>query len=202
MLAFDEIIRRRRSIRKFKADTVAQEHVEAIIEAARLAPSGCNMQPWRFKIVRDNTTKHKLVQACYGQEFIAKAPVVIVCCADIGSYNTGTLSAVTDYGRNGPVEENALRKIFNKMAPADQLEPSSLIPGVLINVAIAIEHMVLKAVDLGLGSCWVRLLDEHSIRSMFAWGPDLCVVAVLPIGYPDGTPPAKERLPLDRILLD
>jgi nitroreductase len=53
---------------------------------------GSNAQPWRFKIVRDAATREKLAVAARGQKFIAQAPVVIVCCADIEGYINGTIS--------------------------------------------------------------------------------------------------------------
>ena len=60
MLTTKEAIEKRRSIRKFKADPIPEEYILELIESARLAPSGCNAQPWRFKIVKDGITKAKL----------------------------------------------------------------------------------------------------------------------------------------------
>lgn len=60
-----EAIVNRRSIRKFKSDSVPDKQVTALIEAARLAPSGCNAQPWRFKIVKDLKTRRKLAEAAH-----------------------------------------------------------------------------------------------------------------------------------------
>src|SRR5660397_144407 len=72
-----DAIEKRRSIRKFKQDPVPDEHIMALIEAARLAPSASNTQPWRFKIVSDDETKAKLAEAAYRQSFVAQAPVVL-----------------------------------------------------------------------------------------------------------------------------
>jgi len=83
MLTTKEAIEQRRSIRKFKPDTVPEEIIDALLDSARLAPSGCNAQPWRFKVVKDDETKHRLAQAAYDQPFTAAAPVVLVCCEDI-----------------------------------------------------------------------------------------------------------------------
>jgi nitroreductase len=52
MLTTKEAIEKRRSIRKFKPDPVPEEHIMALLDSARLAPSGSNAQPWRFKVVR------------------------------------------------------------------------------------------------------------------------------------------------------
>jgi nitroreductase len=78
MLTLKEAIEQRRSIRKYKPDPVPEECISALLDAARLAPSGCNAQPWRFKVVTDRETRLKLAQAAYKQSFIASAPLVFV----------------------------------------------------------------------------------------------------------------------------
>jgi nitroreductase len=71
----------------------------------------------------------------------------------------------------------------------------------LLNVAIAVEHVVLEAVELGLGSCWVRLFDETHVKQSLRLPDNLCVVALLPVGVPDHEPKATPRLPLLDIVL-
>ncbi len=77
---FEKVIRTRRSIRSFSSKEVSQETIEKILEAARIAPSGNNLQPWKFVVVRDKEKKEKIAQACYDQNFVARAPLVIVAC--------------------------------------------------------------------------------------------------------------------------
>lgn len=67
MLKTVEAIERRRSIRKYKPDHVSDDILKSLLESARMAPSGCNAQPWRFKVVRDKETKRKLAQAAFDQ---------------------------------------------------------------------------------------------------------------------------------------
>ncbi len=75
-----EIIERRRSVRKYRSDPIPEEVFLRVMEAARLAPSGKNSQPWKFIIVRDPEMRTKLAAASRNQMFIAKAPVTIVAC--------------------------------------------------------------------------------------------------------------------------
>ncbi|MEM2111174.1 MAG: nitroreductase family protein [Candidatus Bathyarchaeia archaeon] len=77
---FYDVLRTRRSIRSYKSDPIPEGTLNRILEAARIAPSGSNRQPWKFIIVKDQETKNRLVSACGNQEFIAKAPLVIVAC--------------------------------------------------------------------------------------------------------------------------
>ncbi|MBW1802488.1 MAG: nitroreductase family protein [Deltaproteobacteria bacterium] len=57
-----ELVQKRRSIRRFKPDPIPDEYVDKIIEVARWAPSGFNMQPWEFVVVREAGLKEKIVQ--------------------------------------------------------------------------------------------------------------------------------------------
>ncbi|NOX45258.1 MAG: nitroreductase family protein [Caldiserica bacterium] len=78
-----EIIKGRRSVRRFKPDPIPDGDLAEILEAATWAPSAGNAQPWRFVVVRDRGLKAELVAAALGQGFIAEAPVVVVVCADL-----------------------------------------------------------------------------------------------------------------------
>lgn len=200
-----EAIEKRRSIRRFKPDPVPDEHILALLDAARLAPSGCNAQPWRFKIVRDVETKTELARAAYDQSFIAEAPVVIVCCADIRGYVSGMVSGIQDLGKIAAIDERIVRILLertNAMQTQMQVMSKEQIGmRIAFNVAIAIEHIVLRALDFGLGTCWVRLIDEARVRGIFGWSDDLFVVALLPIGFPAESPPPRRRLPLQEIVI-
>jgi len=76
-----EAIRERRSVRRFTDREVSDEEAKLLVEAACLAPSAGNLQPWEFVAVRDPEIKRKLVGAAHGQRFISTAPVVFVVCA-------------------------------------------------------------------------------------------------------------------------
>ena len=75
-----EAIRKRKSIRKYKSEPVSDEKLTKVLEAARLAPSGKNGQPWRFIIVRDEKIRKELIPACRGQAFVAEAPIIVAAC--------------------------------------------------------------------------------------------------------------------------
>jgi len=81
-MEFMDVIRKRRSIRKYKPDPVPDEEIRYILEAARLAPSWANTQCWHFVVVTDPAVKERIGQAGNGNKWMAKAPVLIVVCAD------------------------------------------------------------------------------------------------------------------------
>ena len=80
-LEFSDLVRKRRSIRRYQSTPVAEADIEAVLEAARLAPSWGNRQCWRYIIVTDPTVKEKLTAAS-NQKWLIEAPVFIVVCAD------------------------------------------------------------------------------------------------------------------------
>lgn len=70
----------------------------------------------------------------------------------------------------------------------------------MLDMGIAIEHLVLQATALGLGTCWVGWFREDEVRRALAIPPEVQVIALVPVGYPDEDPPARDRRSLAEIL--
>ena len=207
MLTVSEAIRQRRSIRSFRDDPVPEDMVNEILEAARLAPSASNRQPWRFIVVTDGEEKARLRDICLGQAFIEQAPVVFVCCADLTAYSKASrkkrYQEFIDYGimetLTGRFADPVFRASFGDVPDSD-LE--TFLTSAVANTYIAIEHMVLTAAALGLGSCWVGALGSPGeIKALYDLPETTVVVAVLPVGYPTVIPPPRPRISLSEILL-
>ncbi len=196
-----QAIEQRRSVRRFKADPVPDEYIWALLEAARLAPSGSNIQPWRFVVVKSREMRQKLSECTFGLKFVAQAPVTIVCCADMTAVETrpqrmaelweAGAFAGTDLENLNPADFAQHRTMDEKTARAY----------VSLNTAIAVEHMVLRAVDLGLGSCWVMMFRPQEVKELLGLSDNLIVVALLSVGFPDQSPPPRPRLKREDILL-
>ena len=86
---FETVVKTRRSVRSFAGTDVPDDVLDRVLNAARLAPSANNKQPWHFVVVRDRSTRKRLAEVVAHQEFIAEAPVVIACC---GQKYTDTFS--------------------------------------------------------------------------------------------------------------
>lgn len=197
-----EAIAARRSIRRFRPEPLAESQVEALLEAARLAPSAINCQPWRFKVVRDQAELDWLAaRGTRNQRWVGRAPVVFVCCADLSCFvkdQEANLRAIADSGAMPPdmlaeVEGYVAR---NACAPRDFLRGAAA-----VNCAIALTQMMLMAVDLGLGSTWIGMFDEPAIRERYGLHPDLAVIALLAVGAPSEAPPPRPRRDMKDILL-
>jgi nitroreductase len=201
MFSTKDAIETRRSIRNFKPDPIPVECFNELINAARLAPSGCNAQPWRFKIVTDQAMKVEIAHAANHQMFIANAPAVIVCCADLIGYIEGSVSGIQDLGKTGAADNKVIDTLLQRIEQLKKVPIEQLGPQIAFNVAIAIEHIALRALDFGLGTCWVRLFDSNKIRTLFNWDENILPVTLLPIGYPNENPVSRKRVQIEDILL-
>jgi nitroreductase len=172
-LELSEAIRNRTSIRKYLPRPVESEKIVACIDAARLAPSACNAQPWRFIAVDDPDLLRDLAPAfggIYGiSRFARKAPVLIAIISD----------------------PDWLPSAGGKLRKTDFH---------LIDIGIAGEHFVLKAVELGLGTCWIGWFDENRVKKVLKIPVGKRVEIMLSLGYPalEQGPPHK-RKPLEDI---
>ncbi len=164
-----EAIKTRRSIRKYTSRPVEPEKLQAVLDAARMAPSWANLQCWRFVVVTDPDVKARIselsfVEAFFGpkgykanpaQKALAEAPVVVVACADPGQ--SGDLRGQQYY---------------------------------LADVGIAAENLMLAAHALGLGSVFVGVFDEQELGELLNIPAELRIVGLFPLGYPEGEPKA------------
>lgn len=173
-----EIIRQRRSVRKFTDQGIPEEAVDVLIEALRWAPSAGNLQSRKFFFVRNKNTKKKLAEAVgnpdlaakmkklakriLNRDFVSQASLVVVACLD--------RNIARQYGERG-VHLYSIQ-----------------------DVAASVMNMLLVAHELGLGSTWVGGFDESRVVDIMQLPPNLRPVALIPIGYPADTPipPARK----------
>lgn len=111
--AFVELAEKRRSVRAYKPDDVPEDLLQTVLEAARLAPSAVNKQPWRFIVVRSETGRRAL-GAAYAREWFWKAPVVIAVCILPGEAWTRSFD-----GKNYAMVDGALAMDHLQLAAAE-----------------------------------------------------------------------------------
>ncbi len=189
MLSLVEAIKQRRSVRKFKPDPVSDEIVDQMLEAARLAPSASNRQPWRFQVVRDPVLKQTLCdEAVLGNRHVLEAPVVIVCGSELLTFVKGHKLAPpgSEYFGAESEEWEDLKKFS---ADAHQ------------NTFIAVEHMALMAAALGVGTCWVQSIRYGTVGRVLGWPRHVAVCTLLAVGYADDTAAPRSRLSMEEIVI-
>jgi nitroreductase len=175
MMMFDEILKKRRSVRAYDSRPVRDEDIVAMCEAARWAPSACNSQTWRFVAVTGCDTIDRLcseaLRPVIRNKWLREAPLIVVGCSQLDIVANRIGSAVTgiEYYR--------------------------------IDLGIAMEHMVLKATELGLGTCWIGWFRENKVKEILGIPERVRVSALLAVGYARDEPPRKRsRKPLHKIL--
>ncbi len=197
-----KVIQSRRSIRKFKSNEVPDAVIRELLDAARLAPSGSNLQATRFVVIKSPAERMKLKE-CTPLPFVAHAPVIIACCIDREAMGNTLvryrelMEAQAFVGT--PLDDPTLMEAAAKRRSS--MDQATIKAYLTLNAAIAIEHIVLRAVDLGLGSCWIMMFDSAKTKSMLELDDRYDVVALLPVGYPDQSPAARPRLPLEDLIL-
>ena len=194
-MEFDQVIQSRRSIRNFKPDPVSDEILYGILEAARLAASGSNIQPWRFVVIRSPEMKEKLKAATIFR-FALKAPVVIACCTYLTALDTRQ-DRVVELFQAGVFDGV---EVDGEYAPPERSK-EQVLTYLNMNVGIAVTHMMLKAVDAGLGTCWIGGFDPIKVKKILALEDTLHVTALLPVGYPARIPAQRPRFPMEKLII-
>jgi len=195
-----EAIKQRKSIRKFKADPIPPACVEELLEAARLAPSGTNIQPWRFIIVQSEEAKAKL-KNCTPLPFVPQAPLILICCIDQEALGTRG-ERIRELQEAGAFAGTPLAQTSSQdYLKSRQMDEASARAYLNLNTAIAVEHIVLQAANLGLGTCWVMMFSPSQVQEAFALEERYVPIVLLPIGYPAQQPAPRPRLTRAELVL-
>ena len=170
-------IEHRRSVRSFQPKPVEEEKLYQVLQAARLAPSSNNKQPWRFIVVREESQRQALARADHNQSWMLSAPLFIVCVADLAARMSNTITLVVD-------EHSDLWELKR----------------VIRDTAIATGYLLLEADALGLATCWTGFFKQAEVRPILNLPGDKFVVAIVAFGYPAEEPKPRPRLPLAKLV--
>lgn len=176
-MEFIELVKKRESTRKYADKPVSRELIDRCLEAARLAPSACNSQPWSFIIIDDEDKKNQAIdQAMAGiysmNKFARTAPVLIVVVTERSSYTARLGGMFRDVKYN------------------------------LIDIGIVCDHLTLQAAEIGLGTCWLGWFNEKALKKSLGLAKNTHVDIVIAMGYPEdetAIPRPKKRNDLDDI---
>jgi nitroreductase len=164
-MEFLELIQKRYSVRAYKATPVEKEKLQKVLEAARLAPTAANKQPFEL-IVIETKGREADLKRIYGREWFVQAPLVICACAR--------------------VSEAWTRRDGKNYADVD--------------TTIALDHLILAAAALGLGTCWIAAFDPAAAREVLQLPANVEPLAFTPLGYPADKWKPKKRKPLSDLV--
>ena len=181
-----EAIAGRRSTPSFDGSAMPAEDLHQILEAGLSAPSGYNMQPWRFVVVQAAEGKRKLRAACYNQAKVEEASVVIVACGDMDGWRKD-LPDVLNMGRKGGMPESyaaqAQVSVSNYLSSFTQDQMK-----IWLNkqVTIAYTHMLLTAECLGYDTAPMEGFEQEKVHEALRLPLSYWVVALLAVGHLKG----------------
>ena len=170
-----DLIRSRRSIRSFADAPVSRDDITRCLEAARLAPSACNAQPWNFVVADDPEVKQRLADAAFGgiyanNRFCREAAVLVAVVSE---------------------KANFLSRIGGQFRGTHYY---------LIDIGIAIEHFVLQAEELGLATCWVGWFNEGGVKRVLGIPRGRKVDILLALGRAaNSAEGSHHRVPMDQM---
>ncbi len=174
-MKFLDLVKARQSVRGYLSKEVEREKIERCLEAAQLAPSASNSQPWSFIVVDDPKLKETVAKETFSQlisfnRFSLQAPVLIILISERPGF-------------------------LNKIAEAIKDKQFSL-----IDIGIAAEHFCLQAAEEGLGTCMLGWFNEKGVKKLLNIPQSKRVELIITMGYPQFTEICpKKRKTIDQI---
>lgn len=166
---FKQLVALRQSDRKYKKDPVLREQIMSCLEAARLAPSACNSQPWKFVVVDSPELLQGMAEAASGMgmnKWASQAPVMVAVVLEKMNFTARIGSVIKD-------------KEYS-----------------LLDVGIAVEHFCLQAAELGLGTCILGWFDEARVAQLLGV-KHRRIPLLVTLGHPDAETRPKKRKKLE-----
>lgn len=182
-----EAIAARHSVRAFAKKPLTGDEIHELLEAARNAPSSLNTQPWRFKVVTDaaDIAWFGTSEASRKQGWLAGTAAIFICCADLAHYVKDSQSAAFFYRDGNIITGEPMDGIDAYVAREAAAAEQAKFGACAMNTAIAEAFLMLRAVEMGLGTCWVGMFDEANIKARFAIPEGMRIVNILAVGHPD-----------------
>jgi nitroreductase len=165
-MEFFDVIQKRYSVRAYQPDMVEPGKLEQVLNAARLAPTACNLQEFKVIVVKTAGRQAEL-KRIYHRDWFSEAPYVLGVCSI--------------------PEKCWVRKDRKSYADVD--------------AAIVMDHIILAATALGLGTCWIGAFDARAAREVLALDETWEPVAFTPLGYPREDAVNRGRKPMEELVI-
>jgi nitroreductase len=164
-MEYFDLITARYSVRAYQPDPVDDEKLLQVLNAARLAPTADNRQPFKIIVIHTQNREAEL-RKIYNREWFTQAPIILCAC--------------------GVPRLSWIRRDQRRYLDVD--------------VAIVMDHLILAATNLGLGTCWIAAFNAAAAREILRLPDEIEPLIFTPLGYPADSPRSKERKPLDDLV--
>ncbi len=171
-----DLIKSRKSVRKYSEKHISDEDLRKILEAGRLAPSWMNVQSWKFILIKSEENKELLSKLSLGQAHVKNADALIVCVADVNAWEEAKITHIKNPGLNPELQgENGL--LIRTME----------------QVIYPISYMMLEAESLGIKSCIIGAMGNeitgieqdtyHEVKQKLGLGDGQILSTIITLGY-------------------
>jgi nitroreductase len=165
-LEFFDLIAQRYSVRLYRSDPVEEEKLEKILQAAQIAPTAANCQPYKIIVIHTQGRQTEL-RRIYNREWFSQAPIIL-CAVGVPAL--------------GWIRSEDKRRYLD------------------VDVAIVMDHVILAATNLGLGTCWIAAFNSRAAREILHLPDEVEPLIFTPLGYAADQPGVKERKPLSELV--
>ena len=160
-----KLINERFSVRGYKTDHIEYEKLNTILDAARMAPTASNRQPFTIIVIKTTGRKEELL-SIYKRDWFVQAPLILCICG------------LPEFAW---VRRDTRQYLF-------------------VDVGIVMDHIVLTATELGLGTCIVAAFDLINARHVLSIPDNVEPILFTPLGYPSDTPRIKQRKKIEELV--
>jgi nitroreductase len=185
-LNLKEAIEQRRAARSFRPDPIPTEIFKEILCLGMRSPSGFNLQPWRFVVVRESANKERLRECAFNQRQVSEAPVVLICCGDRlvnrPDYIESVIKLGTDAGAMNDsyadYVRSAIPQLFDNQPCFESIEAWTN-----RHTMLAVAHLMIVAKSFGVDSCPMEGFVTARVKEAFNIPKEVDVCCLLAMGY-------------------
>lgn len=185
-IGLKEAIVQRRAARAFRPDLIPEVILQQILTLGLRAPSGYNLQPWRFIVLREQENKDKLKACAFNQRQISEAPVVLICCGDRRVFEPEYIESLIQLGKDqGAINEEYAQIMREKIPALFQYHPSFENVEAWTNrhTMLAVAHMMIVAKSYGVDSCPMEGFSSTQVKEAFNIPAEVDICSILCLGY-------------------
>lgn len=199
-MQFSEILEKRRATKFFdKEKSLSKETIEAVLNRARLAPSGFNLQSWRFLVVQDEARKIALKKAAFDQPKVAEASAVVVVCGETNAWKEAeriTSDMVTKGHFPKEAQGGYIKMIENAMAKEQAKRDA-----VFRDAMLAAATILYSALEEGIVAAPMSGFDPQKLKETFALPESVIPILLIAMGHEKSPNPKRPmRKELSEIL--
>jgi len=187
-IGLKESIEQRRAARAFRQDPIPDTILGEILRLGVRSPSGYNLQPWRFVVVREQENKEKLKACAFNQRQVGEAPVVLICCGDRRVGQSDYIESVIQMGmETGGVNEQFADVMRQQIPALFEYHPcfENVEAWTNRHTMLAVAHIMIVAKSHGVDSCPMEGFVSAQVKEAFQIPEEVDVCCLLPMGYAD-----------------